>query len=257
MDSLNCSLDWFRLVFFLQLVYSLNVQLKNYQEDIVLKAIEIALEDKPELLRDSVAANDIAAYVLNRIPARYIMSERGFTRLAVEHWDDGDDSIGSLFGILMLVNQAVEMIEKRRRPASRTSSSSIVFEAEVAPVHNFPQIFGKVVDASTGAPIDGALVTLLSSDFPAASAEPGWPNPFTTQQSTHGYYSFWPAPVRDSAETRTFGFVLRVEHPDFRPESREVTVTTCCEFSIHDHIDGEGMLDLETVTLHRIAPRLV
>lgn len=226
------------------------MQLKNYQEDIVQKAIEIALEDKPDLLNDSVATNDIAAYVLNRIPARYIMSERGFTRLAVEHWDDGDEALGSLFGILMLVNRAVEMIESRRRPA-RAGTSEISIENEISPVHNFPQIFGKVVDGATGAAIDGAIVTLFSNGSPAQSAEPGWPNPFTTQKSTHGYYSFWPASVRDATETRTFEFVLGVSHRDFQPESRDVTITTCCEFSVHDRIDGEGMLDLETIRLRR------
>ena len=52
------------------------MKLKNYQEDIVLHVIDIMLEDNPEIEADETLISDVAAYVLNRIPAKYIMSER-------------------------------------------------------------------------------------------------------------------------------------------------------------------------------------
>ena len=54
-------------------------------------AIDIVLEDEPELRADEGFIYDVAAYVLNRIPPRYLMSERGFLRHAVEH-----DRLGSV-----------------------------------------------------------------------------------------------------------------------------------------------------------------
>ncbi|MCK4515693.1 MAG: late competence development ComFB family protein, partial [Spirochaetaceae bacterium] len=66
------------------------MKLKNYQEDVVLRAIDIALEDQSEVVSDPAFVNDVAAYVLNRVPPRYVMSERGFLRLTVEELEAGN-----------------------------------------------------------------------------------------------------------------------------------------------------------------------
>ncbi|MFW5738708.1 MAG: late competence development ComFB family protein [Spirochaetota bacterium] len=81
------------------------MRLKNYQEDVVFRAIEIALEDQQDLLSDEAFVNDVAAYVLNRVPPRYVMSERGFLRLALEHTEEADQdrSLANVIELMMLV----------------------------------------------------------------------------------------------------------------------------------------------------------
>ena len=94
------------------------MQLKNYQEDIVQHIIDIMLEDQPEIEADETFINDVAAYVLNRIPPKYIMSERGFTRLAaLELIDDEDDNnLLNLVQLMMFVSKGMETVKDRRRP---------------------------------------------------------------------------------------------------------------------------------------------
>lgn len=227
------------------------MQLKNYQEDIVLKAIDIALEERPELQDDPAAVNDVAAYVLNRLPPRYIMSERGFTRLAAEHLDENSGSLGSMIGILVLVNQGIDVVTRRRKPRSAEGGRPISVEEQLSPVHNLPQVFGKVIDAETGAAVHGASVRLSIDGQTAVPAESGWPNPFVTQRSTNGYYSFWPAPVRNNSEIQSFTLSLDVDHPDYQPARVEKLITTCCEFSLQEKIISDGILSLDPVALKR------
>ncbi|MFW5745893.1 MAG: late competence development ComFB family protein, partial [Spirochaetota bacterium] len=96
------------------------MRLKNYQEDVVFRAIEIALEDQQDLLSDEAFVNDVAAYVLNRVPPRYVMSERGFLRLALEHTDEADQdrSLANVIELMMLVNRGVDIVGSRRSSES-------------------------------------------------------------------------------------------------------------------------------------------
>ena len=170
------------------------MKLKNYQEDLVLQAISIALENRPELSEDEVAVNDIAAFVLNRLPPRYIMSERGFTRLVSEEEEPSDErrDVATMVQLLVLVNRGIELVENRRKPSSDNPQEVLTREDQIMPVLNFPQIVGKVVDARDDRAVANATVTLYVDDEIADPAEPGWPNPFMTSLATRGYYSFWP-----------------------------------------------------------------
>ena len=225
-----------------------SVQLRNYQEDVVLKAIQIALEGRPELAADSAVINDVAAYALNRLPPRYIVSERGFTRLAAEHFDD--ESLGSMVGILMLVNEGISLVE-RRRPAvgGIAAAKTLSVEEQVMPMHTMPQVFGKIVSSETGAPVHGAEVLLLVNGARAEEARAGWPNPCTVVPGANGYYSFWPAPVRCAEDTAEFLLEVQVQHPDYRPERATTTIATGCVFTLQDQYQADTIVNLDPVVL--------
>lgn len=70
----------------------MTMELKNYQEDVVLGLIDILLEDEPEFVEDTHFKYDVAAFTLNRIRPKYFMSERGFTRFANLYLANEDDS---------------------------------------------------------------------------------------------------------------------------------------------------------------------
>ena len=227
-----------------------SVQLRNYQEDVVLKAIEIALKGRPELAGDPAVVNDVAAYALNRLPPRYIMSERGFTRLAAEHFDD--ESLGGMVSILMLVNEGVALVEKRRPAGGGVPVVKLLsIEEQVMPMHTMPQVFGKVISAETGTPVHGAQVLLLINGAPAEAARAGWPNPCTVVHGANGYYSFWPAPKRCPDEHAEFRLTVKVEHPDYLPARAETTVTTGCVFSLQEPFQADAIVHVEPVLLHR------
>jgi len=229
------------------------MRLKNYQEDVVLRAIEIALEDEPDLLKNRGFVNDVAAYVLNRIPPRYVMSERGFVRLAMDHLGDEEGAgLANIIELMMLVNSGLEVVRSRRSSVPRSGNGhSADVPGVVEFVHNYPQIVGRVQDAETGAPVAGATVTLRLDGEPVKPIDTGWQNPYTTREQTRGYFSFWPHPRRDAEERLVAQARFVVEHPDYAPFAFESELATEGEFGPSETIDGDSILNLESFRLDR------
>ncbi len=229
------------------------MKLKNYQEDLVLQAIAIALENRPELLEDEVAVNDIAAFVLNRLPPRYIMSERGFTRLVSEEEDPSDErrDVATMVRLLVLVNRGIEMVENRRKPSPESLQYHLDPTFQALPVLNFPQIVGKVIDAEDRRAVANATVTLYLDGEVAEPAEPGWPNPFATSLATRGYYSFWPRHRRGEESAQKHQGRVIIVHPDYEPAELTIVVPSEPDFSIQDTIDHDSVLRLAPIELTR------
>ena len=89
------------------------MRLKNYNEDLVLDTVKIVLKDRKDIRLSRSFILDVAAYALNRIPPKYITSERGFTREVVQpangNGDDGEKLI-NVIELITLVNRAVEVV---------------------------------------------------------------------------------------------------------------------------------------------------
>lgn len=237
------------------------MKLKNYQEDIVLRAIEIALEDQPDLLSDAEFVNDVAAYVLNRVTPRYVMSERGFLRLALEHSDDEatDQSMANVIGMMMLVNRGVELVQSRRRGHAPRSASDggeqgDDSQAGLTLVHNYPQLIGRVVDARTGNPVYGATVQLYVDGKLVPPESGGWHNPYVTREKTQGHFSFWPQSVNDDEEELETETEIVVEHPDYQRASRVMTLQTSGTLNRTEIITGDQIMSISPIELEPSEP---
>ena len=94
------------------------MRLKNYNEDLVLETVKIVLKDRKDIHPTRSFILDVAAYALNRIPPKYITSERGFTREFV-HAGNGNGEEGekliNVIELITLINRAVEVVARRRR----------------------------------------------------------------------------------------------------------------------------------------------
>jgi len=235
------------------------MKLKNYQEDIVLNTINIILEEQPGLTTDEAFINDVAAFVLNRIPPNYIMSERGFTRLALKHLVNGDsqhdeEKLTELIELVALINRGVKVVSERRK-APRTEARRRAPHLKAPDpgsleyTHNFPQFFGRVIDKKSGKPVPGACVTLYVNGVKAESAEPGWINPYCTKELTLGMFSFWPAALTAAEEEKSWKVRFQVEHPDYEPFSLEKDIHTTGVFRVYDFISGEMITRIEPFAL--------
>jgi len=227
------------------------MKLKNYQEDVVLRAVEIALEDHPDLLGDENFVNDVAAYVLNRVPPRYVMSERGFLRLALEHLGEADQdrSLANVIELMMIVNRGVELVQSRRTTAivdtaSLVSSGGLSTETGVEYVHNYPQILGRVVNASTGEAVYGATVTMYLDGDVVPPAASGWQNPYVTHEQTRGHFSFWPRSTRSEEPELTAELLFTVEHPEYRGFRAVERISTSGDFDPEHTIRGDKIVSL-------------
>ncbi|MBN1836165.1 MAG: late competence development ComFB family protein [Spirochaetales bacterium] len=234
------------------------MKLKNYQEDLVLYVADLVLQDQPDIDRSESFLHDVAAYTLNRLPPRYIQSERGFTRLAVDHWIDGNDGEGlaSLVEVLLLVHKAIETIRTRRRNGQGGQTRSGAKEDEGPPDalgywHNLPYLIGRVVDADTRQPLPEVSVSVLLDGEPAEGAEGSWQNPYRTSQATKGFFSFLPRPDHSRAKTKDFALRIVLEHPEYEPVALERTLQTQGEYTRQQVILSDKILNLETIALKK------
>ncbi len=248
------------------------MQLKNYQEDLVLHVIQIALEDRPEIQAGEAFVHDVAAYTLNRLPPRYIQSERGFTRLAVAQAcdDDANGELARMVEMLLLVNRAIDIVRGRREsgadpdagdgPPQATASRGAALQAAAAPRstlvptelgywHNYPYLLGRVLDAKTGEPVYGVTVTAWLDGEPALPTEAGWRNPYCTLPATQGYYSFLLRAIQSTEEKKQSALRITFEHPAYRPAALEKALRTQGEFEVHTTIASEDILNLPAVRL--------
>jgi hypothetical protein len=235
------------------------MRLKNYNEDLVLETVKIVLKDRKDIHPTRSFILDVAAYALNRIPPKYITSERGFTREFVDagngNGEEGEKLI-NVIELITLINHAVEVVVRRRRDnapsrAARLPPSS---SAEDVPLHltyfyNMPHIFGRVVDAGDGKPIISAEATLWVNDKMSVPAEPGWRNPYMTNEQTRGYFSFWPQVELGESESLRVEMRIGFAHGGYKPFLYKKNVKVAGDFFVHDYIRGDKLLDIGTLSL--------
>jgi hypothetical protein len=80
-------------------------------------------------------------------------------------------------------------------------------------------------------------------------AEPGWRNPYQTNEQTKGYFSFWPRAEEGDAETYRAEVKIGFAHPAHRSWTLKKTVKVPGDFFVHDYIRSDKLLDLGTLTL--------
>jgi competence protein ComFB len=227
------------------------VKLKNYQEDLVLYVADIVIKDRPDIEADEDLLHDVAAYTLNRLPPRYIMSERGFTRLAADHLVDSDneDGLASLVEVLILVNKAIDTVKSRRKVEKYEKGSGLPPEEELPDVrkywHNLPYLIGRVLDKKTREPVLDATVRVMIEGRLAEPAERGWLNPYCTNAGTKGFYSFLPKPIRSRSKNKTFTLELVIDHPQYRTVKVQRKIQTDGELTTYQFIRSDQILNLE------------
>lgn len=234
------------------------MRLKNYNEDLVLETVKIVLRDRKELRATRSFVLDVSAYVLNRIPPKYITSERGFTRELIQPEDgcsEGGEKLNSIIELVTLVNRAAEVVARRRRdgaarPAPRASRESPGdAAARITYFYNMPHIFGRIVDARDGSPVIAAEATLWINDEVSVPAEPGWQNPTRTNEQTRGYFSFWPRAEMGESESMRVDMRISLDHGSYKPLTLRRVVKVPGEFFVQDCIRGDKLLDVGTLPL--------
>ena len=236
------------------------MRLKNYNEDLVLETVKIVLRDRPEIKSPTRAfMMDVAAYALNRIPPKYITSERGLTRELIQA-NNGSDSeekeerLLNVIELITLVNRAVDVVVRRRRDSAPARPAHRAVPADDADLHltyfyNMPHIFGRIVDSANGSPVISAQATLWINERVSVPAEPGWRNPYTTNEQTKGYFSFWPQV--EMGETEAIRIELRIafEHGRYSPFTFRKAMKVPGDFFVHDYIRGDKLMDIGTLPL--------
>jgi competence protein ComFB len=231
------------------------MRLKNYNEDLVLETVKVVLKDRPDIKPTRSFVLDVAAYTLNRIPPKYITSERGLTReLMLTNGNGNGQRLVSVIELITLINRAIDIVIKRRHelPRQRRVRPAPAETGEPARLtyfYNMPHIFGRVVDARDGRPVVAANATLWINGQLSVPAEPGWRNPYRTSEQTKGYFSFWPQAGIGTDESMKVEVRIGFDHEGYRSGIVKKTVHVAGDFFVHDYIRPDKLLDFGTLSL--------
>ena len=195
------------------------MEIHNISEDIVFDAVQkifevIKNEGDPEgkCLCEQCKLDTIC-YTLNRVEPRYIVSNRGITRLnqngLVQQQTEAD--------IAALIYKGLKLVNHNQRPVADHDDSVKIARAEMGPAFDIPTIVGRLFDGGTFAPLEEGVVELRSGGTLVSMQNLNWQNPFALIKHTPGSYTFWPVSVPANAvdEKRTFEFSLKIESPQY------------------------------------------
>jgi len=167
---------------------------------------------------------DTAAYVLNKLPPRYVVSGRGLTHMLAR--DDAQSSID----MDALVIEGMRKIAANVRPfhAEYVSGSE---KQEEGPAFNFPVFLGTVLDGTTLQPVREAEVKLSCNGKVCSMLDHTWGNPTSLNVHTNGKYGFWPKheKAHTTGETKHFQFKIEITADGFEKTlyTLEVPVDSC------------------------------
>ena len=158
--------------------------------------------------------SDIIAYVLNRVPPRYVTGERGIIHTRIDPMLKYQEQTDILF----LTYEAIKLFSERR------SSDSEYSEIRMEDISGLmPYIMGELLEETTLSIIPDMEVTLLYKDKPAEMMDSGWKNPYIATVATRGYYHFWPKYVeKEMGKKDNVEFSLKFSHDKFEPHSIKV-----------------------------------
>ncbi len=188
----------------------------NLIEVIVKDIVDEVLEKEDNFKSIKFHRNDIIAYVLNRVPPRYVTGERGIIHTRIDpglKYQDHTD-------ILFLIYEAIDLFSKRRSTEIEEHNGG--FERFSGLI---PHMIGEVLEETTLAVIPDLKVTLLYEGIPAQMMDVGWKNPYVAAKATRGYFHFWPRYIEDKmGASDHVDFTVVFDHPKF--EQRSVRIKT-------------------------------
>lgn len=191
------------------------MNVRNIMEDIVSAAVEEVLAKEKNLNNSQEYFEDICAYVLNRVPAKYITSERGI----LHGFLDTKFKFQEKSDILLLTYEAIGYVKARREESEPHieigKNSSMLY---------FPHLLGEIVEETTFSKIAGVKVTLLYNGEPMEMVTGGWSNPFITRTGTQSYYHFWPQYPKSCSSKDGCDLKIKFEHEHCITREQVITV---------------------------------
>lgn len=188
----------------------------NLIEAIVKDIVDEVIKKDESLHNLKFHRNDIIAYILNRVPPRYVTGERGIIHTRI----DPRLKFQQHTDILFLTYEAIELFSKRRESEVGENGQNVEKVTGI-----LPHLIGEALEETTLAVIPDLKITLLYKDEPAHMMDSGWKNPYHGTKATRGYFHFWPKYIenemKDASEVE---FRVKFEHPKFDLRVVKLTV---------------------------------
>lgn len=193
---------------------------------------------------------DTTAYVLNKLPPRYIVSGRGLTHMLA--------SVDTQMSVDMdsLIVEGMKKVAANARPFHAAETKDAAGKSE-DPVFNFPLFVGTVYDGMSFDAIQSAQITLSQDGTPCTMLDHTWTNPMLLTSHTKGKYTFGvkPQKARVSGETKQFHFKLEIIADGFEKTTYvlDIPVTSSeCTIKKPNTIDPIKIQDLYLFKTHSL-----
>jgi competence protein ComFB len=172
---------------------------------------------------------DTICYTLNRVEPRYIVSNRGLTRVERE----GSERHQAHADITALVYKGLQQVNHNLRPTAvhdDTLPESIVKKLSF----DIPTIVGRLFDGETFAPVSGVTVELHCNGELVPMRNTNWQNPYTLVANTPGTFTFWPAPVPAAMVDmhHIFEYSITIESPKYDTLTHFFKIPTVSTFQV-------------------------
>jgi competence protein ComFB len=188
----------------------------NLMKDIVINTLDEVLKKEESGDVSSNSRDDIIAYVLNRVPPKYVTSKRGFLYSIL----DARFKVQERIDILFLIYEAIDKVLNRRDSPNAARGITV-------PESNayLPHIVGQVLEESTLSIIPDVEVTLMFGAAAAAMVDSDWENPYKTNNATRGHYHFWPQySEHEMKKTAGIPFKITFRHPHCADQSLDINL---------------------------------
>lgn len=179
----------------------------NLMHDIVINTLDEVLKKESNKKVTENNRDDIIAYVLNRVPPRYVTSERGLLYGILE----AKYQVQQQVDILLLIYEAINKVVTRRDPADDHKDRLHLYKTTF-----LPHLVGQVLEEESLSIIADVEVTLMYGKAKAAMVDSDWDNPYITNSATKGHFHFWPKYIRSSMGKKSkVDFKIIFRHPEY------------------------------------------
>ena len=231
------------------------IELKNTVEHIVDDTLAELLKSREDICKCTKCLLDMKAYSLNRLPCKYIVSERGFIHSELDNVKDvqfNADVIGVIF-------EAIDTISSQIRPgySHETAEIPLLSKLENSTADyffNFPHLLGFVYINDNLDFADDVSISLFDnkSGQLVEMMESSWKNPTKTHTSTMGLFSFWPKPLRSDKNQEHSDFIeykLVFEKEGFKTEEKIFQFKVTSEQKVFNYIRNDLVKRVPAVIL--------
>jgi competence protein ComFB len=187
----------------------------NLMHDIVINILDEVLKKESNKKITDNNRDDIIAYVLNRVPPRYVTSERGLLYGIL----DARYQVQQQVDILLLIYEAIIKVVTRRDPADDRKDRLHLDKTTF-----LPHLVGQVLEEESLSIIADVEVTLMYGKAKAAMVDSDWDNPYITNAATKGHFHFWPKYIKSSmAKKSKVDFKIIFRHPQY--DERKISLS--------------------------------
>ncbi len=210
-------------------------------EEAVLRIVDDLCEEdeaseSPMYCTSAECRMDAACFVLNRIPQRYVSSQRGQAHTELALAQDAQ----FFADMVALAHEGLRRVSTVRR--SFYGEEHTYVRSVTGPHFYLPTIKGRLFDGTTFELISDVEIQLLQNGRLVTMIDSRWQNPYPIVVNTAGTYLFWPEPVPAEREgiDGSFEYEIRVESTWYEPFRHFFAVARTSVDQIPDALETGG-----------------